>query len=135
MTAIVTTTDFDVFFGARRAAARAYVAGDGEPLDALVPHEGDASFFSPRGDVVRGADEVARRYRDDADAFKRVGTTQLDVLQKGASDDLAFWTGYQLAKVQIGAMPEPQEMKIRVTEVFRKIDGAWKLVHRHADIP
>jgi len=26
-------------------------------------------------------------------------------------------------------------MRIRVTEVFRKIDGEWRLIHRHADIP
>jgi ketosteroid isomerase-like protein len=131
----MSTTDFDTFFGARRAAARAYVAGDGRPLDALVPHEGAASFFSPRGDIVSGADEVARRYRDDVVAFRPEGTTQLDVLQKTATDELAFWTGYQLARVRFGAMPEPQDLKIRVTEIFRRIDGAWKLVHRHADIP
>jgi ketosteroid isomerase-like protein len=43
-------------------------------------------------------------------------------------------TGFQIATVQIGDMPRPTDMKIRVTEIFRKIDGAWKLVHRHADM-
>ena len=56
------------------------------------------------------------------------------MLQKGASGDLAFWTGYQVATVQIGDMPKPMEMRIRLTEVFRRIGGEWKMVHRHADM-
>jgi ketosteroid isomerase-like protein len=47
---------------------------------------------------------------------------------------LAFWTGFQFATVQIGDMPKPTDMKIRVTEIFRKFDEGWKLVHRHADV-
>jgi ketosteroid isomerase-like protein len=26
-------------------------------------------------------------------------------------------------------------MTIRVTHIFRRIDGSWRLVHRHADFP
>jgi len=26
-------------------------------------------------------------------------------------------------------------MVIRVTHIYRRIDGEWKLVHRHADFP
>jgi hypothetical protein len=33
---------------------------------------------------------------------------------------VGYWTGFQIAKVQIGDMPEPVEM--RIPEVFRRID-------------
>ncbi|MDE2450569.1 MAG: nuclear transport factor 2 family protein [Gammaproteobacteria bacterium] len=37
--------------------------------------------------------------------------------------------------MQIGKMPQITNMRIRVTELFRKIDGEWRLIHRHADMP
>jgi ketosteroid isomerase-like protein len=127
------STSFDTFFVQRTQAAQAYVTGDGAPLDALVPHEGDATFFSPLGDTVSGADSVARRYLGDAEAFQEGGTTRFEVLQKGQSGDLAFWTGYQTATVRIGAVPDRQDMRMRVTEIYRRVDGVWRLIHRHAD--
>jgi ketosteroid isomerase-like protein len=29
----------------------------------------------------------------------------------------------------------PGDMTLRVTHIYRRIDGVWKLVHRHADFP
>ena len=126
--------DFEQFFEERQKAASAYVTGDGSSVDALVPHDGKASFHSPGGDSVTGAKAVAARYRKDAKAFKPTGKSRFEVLQKVSDGELAFWTGYQIAKAQIGDMPRPVDMRIRLTEVFRKIDGAWKMIHRHADM-
>jgi ketosteroid isomerase-like protein len=126
--------DFDTFFKQREKAASAYVKGDGAVVDALVPHEGEASFHSPGGDSVTGAAEVAARYLEDAKAFKPGGRSRFEVLQKHSDGKLAFWTGFQIATVQIGDTPKPMEMRIRLTEVFRKLNGKWKMVHRHADM-
>jgi ketosteroid isomerase-like protein len=126
--------DFEAFVEKRQEAASAYVAGNGSLVDAIVPHEGEASFHSPGGDSVTGASAVAKPYLKDAKAFKPVGESRFEVLQKHSDDKLAFWTGYQIATVQIGDMPEPTEMRIRLTEVFRKVDGEWKMIHRHADM-
>jgi ketosteroid isomerase-like protein len=68
-------------------------------------------------------------------AFRDNGTSRFDVLQKGDSGDIGFWTGFQIANVQIGSMPKPVEMRIRVTEIFRRIDGDWRMIHCHADAP
>jgi ketosteroid isomerase-like protein len=129
----MSSTDFATFWTQRAEAAKAYVIGDGSGVDELVPHEGQATFFSPLGDVVTGAREVARRYLHDAEAFHPEGTTRFEVLHSGQSDDLAFWTGYEVARVHVGSMPDPKDMRSRVTEVFQRIGGHWKLVHRHAD--
>lgn len=131
----MTDNKFKDFQKDREQAATAYVRGDASKLDALVPHEGSASFHSPRGDTVVGAEDVAARYRADAKAFRSNGTTELEVIQQAHDSDLAFWTGFQKARVQVADAPQPVEMRIRVTEIFRRLDGDWRLVHRHADMP
>jgi ketosteroid isomerase-like protein len=132
--AIMADLEFERFFTQRVAAAEAYVNGDPKPLEALVARQGEASFHSPRGDSVGGAEAVATRYRDDAGSFQPGGTSSFDILHKQVSEDLAFWTGWQVATVHLAGRAEPVSMKIRVTEVFRKIADGWKLVHRHADL-
>jgi len=126
--------DFDRFLDQRQRAASAYVAGDGRPVDEIAPHTGAATFHSPGGETVTGAEAVARRYLADAKLFRPGGTSRFEILQKGSDGAVGFWTGYQIAKAQIGDMPQPADMRLRVTEVFRKIDGRWLMVHRHADM-
>src|SRR6266516_7069920 len=133
---MTSTTDFDEFFNARRRpAAEAYTNGDSQPLEALLARNGAATFHSPRGDTVCGADTVATRYRSDAASFAPGGETNLEVLQKDASGDLAFWTDFQHATVHFAGRDHLVTMRIRVTEVFRRASGQWDLIHRHADVP
>lgn len=124
--------DFATFMKRREEAAAAYVRGDPSPLDAMVPGDGPATFFHPRGPVVVGAAEVRARYDRDAGSFE-AGTTRFEVLQAGASGDLGFWTGFQVAEVRLRGRDAAVPMKLRVTEAFRRGERGWQLVHRHAD--
>jgi NAD(P)H-dependent FMN reductase/ketosteroid isomerase-like protein len=124
---------FESFMQKRVAAARAYVNGDAAPLDEIVATRGMASFFPPSGGSEQGAQEVTARYDRDVKSFAEGGETQLEVLQSASSGDVAFWTGFQIAKVKMGDASEPVSMKLRITELFRREGGEWKMVHRHAD--
>src|SRR5687768_6037823 len=130
----MTTDSFEAFFAARQVAAASYVGGDGAPLDQLVPHRGEATFHSPNGETIAGASEVAARYLADAKSFSPEGQTHFEVLQLVSDDNLAFWTGFQIATVTMRGQNRPMQMRIRVTEIFRRIDGRWNLIHRHADV-
>jgi ketosteroid isomerase-like protein len=50
------------------------------------------------------------------------------------SGDLAYTVGFERGKVEVDGGPR-RPMTIRVTHVYRRIDGVWQLVHRHADFP
>ena len=125
---------FSQFLQQRTEAAAAYVRGDAGPIVALSTTQPPATFFGPDGGSVHDPDNVTASYRDGASHFQPDGTSRLEILQSGASDDIGFWTGFQHATVKMAANGHLQQMKLRITEIFRLEDGAWKLVHRHADM-
>ena len=62
------------------------------------------------------------------------GTLVPDDLVSFESGDLAYTVGFERGDVVVdGGAPMP--MTIRVTHVYRRIDGEWQLMHRHADFP
>ena len=126
--------DFDAFLGKRDAIARDYVNGEPDTLDSIVARHDPATFFSPAGKVEQGAAKVASSYRKGTKAFSRPGKSKLEVLQSGASGNLAFWTGLQHAEIRSASDGKKIPMTLRITEVFRYEDGGWKLAHRHADM-
>jgi NAD(P)H-dependent FMN reductase/ketosteroid isomerase-like protein len=125
--------DFAAFMRQREHVAAAYVSGNTNPLDAMVPRTGDMSFFPPNGGSVQGVKEVLSRYDTDAKSFAPGGSTNFDVLQSGCDGDLGYWTGIQHAEAYVGSAAKKVRMKLRVTELFRFQEGGWKLIHRHAD--
>jgi ketosteroid isomerase-like protein len=129
----MTTHKFDEFMAVRGSAAEAYVNGDPGPLGHVVARSSSATFFGPKGGCVQGAEEVASGYRRDAQHFGKGGESTLEILQKGASDDVAYWVGIQRAMVRMEGKMELIPFNLRVTEIFRREGNEWKLVHRHAD--
>lgn len=127
--------DFELFLKDRKKAALAYVNGDYAPLSEIVAQHSPATFFSPMGDVTEEASAVAGRYEKDAGVFDTGSTTELEILHCGSSGDLGYWVGYQVAHVRMKGKPQPIVMKIRVTEIFIREHGPWRMIHRHADMP
>lgn len=130
----MSSNEFDTFLKHRDEVASAYVRGDAAPLSQIVARELPATFFSPMGGHLTDAKAVAERYSKDAGIFEPEGESRLEILQSGASGDIGYWAGFQRATVKLRGQAEPQVMNLRVTEIFRRENGEWKLVHRHADM-
>jgi ketosteroid isomerase-like protein len=127
---------FAQFLREREAASLDYVRGQGDSFMALAATEGDASFFPPGGGHVEGAAAVVNeRYAKDVHAFSdKTESSRFEIFHSGADGEIGYWTGLQHAKVQMKGKDEPVAMTLRVTEVFRRQGGGWKIVHRHADM-
>lgn len=125
--------DFKEFMKRREAAAKAYVSGNAEPLGELSARSLPATFFSPKGDFREGAAEVSKTYQTDVNAFETGSETDFEILQMAAAGEIAYWVGFQRAAARLKGRSEPVQFNLRITEIFRREDGEWKLVHRHAD--
>jgi ketosteroid isomerase-like protein len=125
-------TSFESFMQTRRRVAAAYVNGDPKPLSEISTANDPATFFGPGGGIEQGAAHVVEV--NEAGSYRfHDGTTELEVLHSGSDGNLGYWTGYQNASVRTDGKDAPTAMKLRVTEIFRRENGEWKLIHRHAD--
>lgn len=124
---------FQQFIKRREAASRAYVQGEPAPLGKLVSRRGAATFFGPGGGTVRGAGKVWSRYKRDSGNFESDSTSTLKALQQDAGGEIGYWVGIQNAVAHLRGKKARIPMKLRITEIFRRENREWKLIHRHAD--
>lgn len=68
---------------------------------------------------------IGRFFRDGRDA-------RFDLLRAYRSADMVVLVANERAHVAVGTLPA-QDWSLRVTLVFRRDGGEWRLAHRHAD--
>lgn len=114
------------------AASEQLVSGNAAPWKELASHGDDCTVFGAWGGYERGWEQVGPRY-DWASGRFTGGRTTREYLSTWVADDLACTIAIERGEVRYRGSDEPREMALRVTQVYRREGGAWKLVHRHAD--
>jgi len=89
-------------------------------------------FGALRG--ANGWDEVSQSFRWVASRFSNCTAFNFDLVGAGVSGDLAYTVGYERCSRSWDGGPV-ESTTLRVTHVFRRENGEWKVVHRHADPP
>jgi ketosteroid isomerase-like protein len=79
----------------------------------------------------RGWDGVSGAFERVAARFSDCTSYDFEIVAAGASGDLAYTVGYEHTSTSMDG--QPQSYALRVTNVYRREDGEWKLVHRHGD--
>lgn len=80
-----------------------------------------------------GWTDLEPKFRTVASWFSDSAAYEFEVIAAGASGDLAYTVGYEHNRVKVDG--QPRTYTLRVTHVYRREDGQWRIVHRHADTP
>ena len=114
-----------------RAADTALHNGDASPRMAIWSHNDPVTLF---GAAMSASGWAQLRGTFDllASRFSNCSSWEYEVIAAGASGDLAYVVGIEHTTASVdGAAAEPYAL--RVTTIFRRESGDWKVVHRHAD--
>lgn len=107
--------------------------GDVAPRLKLWSTNDPVTLFGAFGPCNSGWDEVSRTFRWVASRFSNCTAYSFDLVAAGVSGDLAYTVGYERSTRSLDGGPA-EATTVRVTHVYRRENGEWKIVHRHGDM-
>ena len=116
----------------QRAAEQSIHGGDATPRIALWTRHYPVTVFGA-GLNASGWAEVEPLFKTVASWFSDSELFEFEVIAAGASADLAYTVGYERNLVKVDDVPTTYTL--RVTHVYRREDGQWRIVHRHRARP
>jgi ketosteroid isomerase-like protein len=125
--------DLDSAIERSHAAVDGIFKGETSPAKALFSDRDDITLVNPFGPYACGRRKVEETLADATSNYRDGEITGVELIAKYASGDLACVVEVERGRTKVGGAKELASLALRVTSLFRLEDGAWKLVHRHAD--
>lgn len=115
-------------------AQKEFVKGNPRPFKDLCSHADDVTIAGGMSGVQKGWAEVAKRYDWASARFASDDDERhTESISLVATPGLAYAVDIERSQVRVTGSAEVRPLALRVTTVFRRENGQWKLVHRHAD--
>jgi ketosteroid isomerase-like protein len=105
--------------------------GDSGPRLSLWSQNDPVTLFGAL-QVKSGWNDVAPVFEWVASRFSDCESFEFEVIGAGSSGDLGYVVGIEHTTASVGGAPA-QAYELRVTTIFRRENGGWRAVHRHAD--
>jgi ketosteroid isomerase-like protein len=111
----------------------ALINGDASQRIAMWSRNEPVTLFGAAA-TRTGWAEARRTFEQLGSLFSDCTAYEIEIVAAGASGDLAYLVAFEHATASVNGVPvEP--FTLRVTTVFRREDGEWRVVHRHGDSP
>lgn len=115
-------------------AINGFINGDSSLLKSLCSKRDDIAVIGAWGAYDRGWSQVERRLDWACRRFQSADNRcEFENVTLVVGDDLAVSVDLERNQVKLTGDDRVVAMTLRVTTVFRKEDGAWRLVLRHGD--
>lgn len=113
------------------AALNRMLSGDASPLAAIWSHSASVITMHPVGGREQGWTKVNGRWRQVAKVMSG-GRVRLSNRLLRVVGDVAYEVGTERGWLKVGT--QRVTIKHRVTNIYRREAGAWKIVHHHTDV-
>lgn len=113
-------------------ALQAFHDGDPGPWRELWSGHEPLSLYPPGRPAAFGREQVVPTFERAAARLSHGSDARLEVHRVEVGGDVGVLVGVEHGVFSVeGGPPHPQGL--RVTLVYRRVDGDWRIVHRHAD--
>ena len=127
------TVDFATARTEARDALASIINGDATGYKALYSPADDVTLGNPFGGFGRGRGAVDEQLERAASHYADGETIGVETITECVMGDWAYTVEIERVRARVGGRADVTDLALRVTCVYRREDGTWKLVHRHAD--
>jgi ketosteroid isomerase-like protein len=113
------------------AAEMALHNGDASPRFAMWSHTDPVTVYGAALNAIGWAD-VGPMFETIASRFSNCSSCEWEVVGADVGEDFAYLLAIERTTASVGGS-EPTPYTLRSTTIFRRENGEWKIVHRHAD--
>jgi len=126
-------SDLTKFIEQDHLALDAFVKGDPEPLKNLYSRRDDVIIANPFGPPAKGWEKAAETMDRAATNFRDGEASGFERVTEYATADLGYILEIERFRSKIGGGDKLMPFALRVTTIFRREEGAWRIILRHAD--
>ena len=115
------------------AALLEFFRGNSQPCADLYSVTDDATLANPFGGIARGRADVTDRMLTAADNYRDGDVVAFENFATVVTGDIAYLVEIERYRARVAGREESDDVAIRVTSIFRREAGEWRIIHRHAD--
>ena len=114
------------------AALNREINGDPGPMMEVWSHGSEVSTMHPLGGINVGWEDVRAGWEQAAQAISEGQVSLEDLVVLPLADDVAYTVGTEHGQAKFGS--DTVGVDWRVTNIYRREGGEWKIVHHHTDV-